>query len=124
MMAVGHRGRRVGALGAGALAVVAAAAVAVGPIGGAGAVGPQAAKTAKVTIKNFTYHKPKLHVSKGTKVVFANKDGATHTATAKGKFNTGKIKHGHSVAIKFKHKGTFKYLCTLHRFMKGKIVVG
>jgi plastocyanin len=108
-----------------ALLATAAAALLAGFIGDAGpASGGVAAKTAKVTIKNFTYHKPKLHVSKGTKVVFANKDGATHTATDKGKFNTGKIKHGHSVAIKFKHKGTFKYLCTLHRFMKGKIVVG
>jgi plastocyanin len=94
-------------------------------LAGSGAVAGAVAKDrASVTIKDFKFHKKTLQVAKGTKVVFKNKDGATHTATDKGVFNTGKIKHGKSKAITFKRKGTFRYICTIHPFMKGKIVVG
>ncbi len=89
----------------------------------AGGAGADAKKPAGVTIKNFAYHKKTLRVVKGTKVVFRNEDGSTHTATKRGVFNTGNIKHNKAKAIVFKHKGTFGYICTLHPFMKGKIVV-
>lgn len=106
------------------LALVAIAALMVAlPGAPAGAAGPVAAKKAHVSIKNFLYKPKTLKVKKGTRVAFTNKDGAKHTATKKGVFNTGKIKHGKTVTIKFKKKGTFKYVCTLHPFMHGKIVV-
>ncbi len=108
------------------IAVLAAAALTVLAVaGGAGAAAaPDAKKQAGVTIKNFAYHKKTLRVAKGTKVVFRNKDASTHTATKRGVFNTGKIKHNKAKAVVFKHKGTFRYICTLHPFMKGKVVVG
>ena len=46
-----------------------------------------------------------------------------HTATDKGAFDTGRIKPGHSVSVRFGHKGTFSYHCSIHPFMHGKIVV-
>ena len=41
-----------------------------------------------------------------------------------GSFNTGKIKPGHSVAVRFTAKGTYRYHCTIHPVMHGKIIVG
>ncbi len=107
------------------IAVLAAAALTVLAFaGGAGAApGADAKKQAGVTIKNFAYHKKTLRVAKGTKVVFRNRDGTPHTATKRGVFNTGKIKHNKAKAVIFKHKGTFRYICTLHPFMHGKVVV-
>ena len=47
-----------------------------------------------------------------------------HTATRRGSFDTGKIKPGHSVAMRFSAAGTYGYLCTIHPEMHGKIIVG
>jgi plastocyanin len=77
-----------------------------------------------VSISHFEFHPPTLNIAKGTKVVFSNSSGTAHTATDKGAFNTGHIKPGHSVAVRFTQKGTFSYHCEIHPFMHGKIVVG
>jgi len=81
-----------------------------------------AAKT--VNISHFEFHPPTLNIAKGTKVVFSNSSGTAHTATDAGAFDTGHIKPGHSVAVRFTQKGTFSYHCEIHPFMHGKIVVG
>jgi plastocyanin len=114
--------RGIAAAASALVAIAAGLALMVGLVGGT-ASGQLAAKKATVKIKGFKYHPKPLKVKKGTKVVFTNKDGATHTATDKGVFNTGKIKHNKSASIKFTHKGTYKYICTIHPFMKGTIVV-
>ncbi len=93
------------------------------PAAGPGPARASAAET--VRIKNFEFLPGTLRVSKGTRVVFANTtSGTTHTATDKGVFDTGHIKGGKSVAVRFQQKGTFSYHCKIHPFMHGKIVVG
>ena len=77
-----------------------------------------------VSISHFKFHPPTLNIAKGTKVVFSNNSGTAHTATDAGAFDTGHIKPGHSVAVRFTQKGTFSYHCEIHPFMHGKIVVG
>jgi plastocyanin len=84
----------------------------------------QASKAKTVDISHFEFHPPTLAVAKGTRVVFSNSSGTAHTATDKGAFDSGRIKPGHSVAVRFERKGTFSYHCEIHPFMKGKIVVG
>lgn len=84
----------------------------------------EASKAKKVDISHFEFHPPTLSVGKGARVVFSNSSGTAHTATDKGAFDTGRIKPGHSVAVRFGQKGTFSYHCTIHTFMHGKIVVG
>jgi len=78
----------------------------------------------KVTVKiaGLAYHPPTLRVDRGTRVVFANRDGTAHTATGKG-FNTRVIAPGKAAVVRFNQKGTFLYHCQIHPFMKGKIVV-
>jgi len=80
-------------------------------------------RAAGVNIDHFKFHPGKLVVGKGAKVVFANSASIAHTATDRGVFDTGHIKPGHSVAVRFERRGTFAYHCEIHPFMHGKIVV-
>jgi plastocyanin len=79
--------------------------------------------TATVGIRNFAYRPAGLTVNPGTKVVFANRDSVAHTATRGGSFSTGRIRPGRSVAVRFSQKGTYRYHCTIHPSMRGKVVV-
>ena len=56
--------------------------------------------------------------------MWVNLDKVKHTATKGGSFTTGKIKPGKAVAVRFGSKGTYRYHCTIHEDMFGKIVVG
>jgi plastocyanin len=79
--------------------------------------------TKTVDINHFKFHPGVLEIGRGAKVVFSNSAKVTHTATDKGIFDTGRIKPGHSVSVRFEQKGTFAYHCKIHPFMHGKIVV-
>ena len=83
-----------------------------------------ASAQARVNINGFKFQPQSLRVAKGTRVVFANSSRVAHTATRGGSFDTGRIKAGQSVAVRFGSKGTFRYFCKLHPFMRGAIVVG
>ncbi|HEX7058495.1 MAG TPA: plastocyanin/azurin family copper-binding protein [Solirubrobacterales bacterium] len=80
-------------------------------------------RAAGVGIRSFAYHPQKLSIEEGTRVVFANRDSVAHTATRRGSFSTGKIRPGRSVAIRFGERGVYRYHCTIHPFMHGKVVV-
>lgn len=82
-----------------------------------------ASKTKRVSIKGFAFRPKTLRVSRGTRVVFKNLDIARHNATGRGGVRTGNLKKGQSAGVRFKRKGTFRYHCTIHPFMKGKVVV-
>jgi plastocyanin len=85
--------------------------------------GATASRTAGVDIANFAFHPPTLTVAKGGTVTFSNSSEVSHTATRAGAFDTGVIKPGRSVSIRFKQQGTFAYHCEIHPRMHGKIVV-
>lgn len=83
----------------------------------------QASKAKTVSIKGFAFHASTLTIPVGAKVTFVNSDSVTHTATRRGSFNTGNIKPGKSVTVRFTHKGAFAYHCSIHPDMHGKIIV-
>ena len=83
-----------------------------------------ASRSVTVNIKDFKYKPPTIDINPGDRVVWVNLDKVKHTATKGGSFTTGKIKPGNAVAVKFGSKGTYRYHCTLHEDMFGKIVVG
>ena len=92
--------------------------------GGATAEGTaQASRTATVDVVSFAYRPATLTVGRGSTVVFDNTSRIAHTATRNGSFTTGRIKPGKSASIRFGQRGTFRYHCTIHPFMKGKVVV-
>jgi plastocyanin len=82
-----------------------------------------ASRAKVVSIEDFAFHPPNLTVAVGTKVDFTNSSGVTHTATRAGAFDTGRIKPGTTIGVRFKQRGTFAFHCSIHPFMHGKIVV-
>src|SRR4051812_19935637 len=80
-----------------------------------------ASKSVNVSIKGFKFKPGTIDINKGDRVVWTNFDKVKHTATRGGSFTTGKIKPGGAVAVRFGAKGTYRYHCTLHPEMTGKI---
>jgi plastocyanin len=82
-------------------------------------------KSVTITIKNFMFSPMKITVTPGETIKVTNKDTVTHTLTATGgKFNTGNI--GHDVTKKFRaptKPGTYGYICSIHQYMTGEIIV-
>jgi plastocyanin len=120
-----HTGPRGRLAAAGAILAIAALAVfALSRDHASAAAKATASGSATVTIAHFKYSPTPLHVAKGTTVVFSNASKVKHTATRKGSFDTGKIKPGTSVSVRFTAPGTYAYHCRIHPEMHGKIIVG
>jgi plastocyanin len=81
-------------------------------------------KAATVVMKDNEFEPPRIEIEVGESVVWSNKGGDTHTATANdSSFNTGDVLPGDSSKpIKFDTPGEFKYQC-LHHTMSGIVVV-
>jgi len=60
----------------------------------------------------------------GDTVVWRNGDGTNHTVTANdASFDSGYIASGGTFARTFAKVGVYPYHCTIHKFMKGEVVV-
>lgn len=91
-----------------------------------GAPSPSPAPAAGVTrdaIEDYVYRPATLVVPVGSKVTWTNRDDVPHSATAAGRFDTGLFGKGQSRTITFHRAGTFAYICSIHPFMHGKVVV-
>jgi plastocyanin len=98
---------------------LAAAAPAVTTAAGAGA-------TRTVTLKDISFMPRSLTVSRGTTVAFAFRDGTTtHDVTSTGgrRFKKIAARSSGSVRRTFGRAGTYRYACTLHPGMTGRITV-
>jgi plastocyanin len=77
-----------------------------------------------VTIADFHFSPGTTTVHVGDTVTWANNGPSAHSATAtNGSFNTGILQPGHSASHTFTQAGTFAYVCEIHPFMHGTIVV-
>jgi plastocyanin len=80
-----------------------------------------------IVIKNFMFSPAHLTVPPGATVHIHNEDSVTHTLTDKsdpGLFSTGDIPAGQTKAIKAPGKaGSYSYICMIHQFMTGTLVV-
>ena len=81
--------------------------------------------TRKVMIQNFSFKPAHITIKRGTKVRWINKDSAPHTATAifPRSFDSGRLGKGQRYTHTFKSAGKKKYLCEIHPFMRGSVVV-
>lgn len=90
----------------------------------AGVASGAASKT--VTLKNVAFAPRTLSISKGTRVIFAFRDdGTTHNVTSTGsrRFTTIRDRKTGSPSRTFSRAGTYRYECTLHPGMTGRITV-
>jgi plastocyanin len=82
------------------------------------------AKSATVTIDNFSFSPDVLTIKTGTKVTFVNHDDIPHSVVAVDKsFRSKVLDADDSYAFTFNTPGDFNYFCSLHPHMTGKIVV-
>ena len=81
--------------------------------------------TSSLTISNFMFSPMSAVVAPGATVTVTNKDSVTHTLTAtNGQFDTGDIAGGQSKTFTAPSKaGTYHYICNIHQYMMGTIVV-
>ena len=86
--------------------------------------GGAAASTAEVTMPGTFYAPARLDVLAGTTVTWTNVDRSTHTVTEDDDaFDSGHIRAGQSFSRQFAKPGTYRFHCTIHRFMRGSVGV-
>ena len=106
-----------------AVALASLAVLALASCGG-GESSPAAPKTAKVDIREFKYAPVTVRVAAGGTVTFVNRDRASHTATARDGFDTGRLKAGESKPVKVgDDAGRVDYICSFHPYMKASVEV-
>jgi plastocyanin len=119
----------VAALG---LVLGAVGASACGGQGGAGSIAKNAqsetgtpASHVVVTIKDFAFSPSNFTVTPGAMVTVTNRDPVAHTFTSDtGAFSTGDIAPGQTKTISAPKKpGTYPYMCTIHQYMTGTLIV-
>jgi plastocyanin len=78
-----------------------------------------------VEIKGFAFNPATITISKGTTVVWTQKDITSHTVTiASGAgFDSGTLNQGQTFSYTFNGIGTFNYGCSIHTNMSGKVIV-
>jgi len=84
-----------------------------------------AATGSTITIKNFAFSPATLTVSPGAKVTVHNDDSVTHTvSSATSAFNTGDVAPGGTMTFTAPSApGSYPYICQIHQFMHGTLVV-
>lgn len=76
------------------------------------------------TISDYKFTPATLTIHAGDTVVWTNNGPSEHSATANnGSFNTGLLAKGASASHTFTTPGTYTYVCIIHPFMHGTVVV-
>jgi plastocyanin len=76
------------------------------------------------TISDFQFAPATITIHVGDTITWTNDGPTDHTATASDhSFDTGVLHKGHSASHTFATAGTFAYICTLHPFMHGTVIV-
>jgi amicyanin len=77
-----------------------------------------------VTIDNFKFDPATLTVPVGSTVTWTNKDEEPHTIAAKdGSFHSSSLDTKGTYSFTFTKPGSYDYICSIHPFMTGTVVV-
>ena len=117
--------RRRIALLLGAVGVASLLAVALPELTAAGeAVSAAAASPATVKIDNFAFAPATLTITTGTTVTWKNDDDSPHRIGDKnGTFKSAALDTDDTYSHTFAAPGEYPYICTIHPYMAGKIIV-
>lgn len=78
----------------------------------------------EVVIESNAFKPDSLTIKVGETVTWINNDSYNHTVTAKtGEFDSGDMASGAKFSFTFDKEGTYDYICSIHTFMTGKIIV-
>jgi plastocyanin len=119
-----QRRRRIGLL-LGAVGLASLLVVAPPELTAAGeAVIAAAASPATVKIDNFAFAPPTLTVTAGTTVTWKNEDDSPHRIGDKnGTLKSAALDTDDTFSHTFAAPGEYPYICTIHPYMAGKIIV-
>ena len=85
---------------------------------------PSASPDAVIKIQGFAFHPPTVTIHAGQTIQFINKDDDPHTISANdGSFESGGLETNETFSHTFDTAGTYQYVCSLHPYMKGVVVV-
>lgn len=79
-----------------------------------------------VAISKYSFHPAALMVTKGATVTWVNRDGDVHTIKSTGgpeAFGSAALDSGDQFNYTFHHTGTYHYICSVHPYMRGVVVV-
>src|SRR5258707_9884371 len=109
----------------GAVGVTALVAAALPELTAAGAAAVTAAASpATVQIDNFAFAPAALTVTAGTTVTWKNEDDSPHRIGDKnGTFKSAALDTDDTFSHTFAAPGEYPYICTIHPYMAGKIIV-
>jgi amicyanin len=82
-----------------------------------------AAAPGKVSIANFAFDPAALTVKSGSTVTWTNNDVVAHTVTFTDVANSPTLNRGDKFSRTFTKAGTYSYICSIHPFMHGTVVV-
>jgi plastocyanin len=79
--------------------------------------------TTSVSIANFAFSPAAITVKAGSTVTWTNQDQDAHTVAITGSPVSQPLQNGDTFTHAFGQPGTYSYLCTIHPFMRGMVVV-
>ena len=83
----------------------------------------RAAET-EVNIDQFTFLPQRITVKAGTTVTWSNEDDVPHTVASSSKvFKSKALDTGDKFSFTFTTPGTYAYICSVHPYMTGAVVV-
>ena len=96
--------------------------------GGSDAAAAPAAPAAQpaIAIRNYSFDPGVMKIAAGATVTWINRDGDVHTIKSQEgpeAFQSPALDSGGRYSFTFRHRGTYRYICSVHPFMHGVIVV-
>lgn len=78
----------------------------------------------RITMVDSVYRPRSVSVPRGTRIRWVNGGALLHSSTStRGLWDSGLLDPGESYSRVFRRAGTFRYACTIHPTMRGRIVV-
>jgi amicyanin len=80
--------------------------------------------TMSVKIENFAFSPATVRVKAGSTIVWTNGDAIQHDVTFDGgNISSGVLNQNDTFSHTFKTAGTYRYICSIHPFMHGTVIV-
>jgi amicyanin len=77
-----------------------------------------------VSIAGLAFVPASVSVTPGSTVTWVNNDASGHDVTlSDGSFGSSTLSKGDAYSAQFPSSGTFNYICSIHPFMHGTVVV-
>ena len=84
----------------------------------------RAADSAQIQVRDFMFMPATLTVSAGAQVTWVNKDDEPHTVVSdSGVFRSPAMDTNEGFSFKFGKPGTYRFICSIHPYMAGSIIV-